>query len=71
MGVAFCLMALQSGYLPPCVGLNDLAFPLNAVSNSPKKSPQKALCFTFGFGGQNAILALSKQQITLKSSLSP
>ncbi len=71
MGVAFCLMALQSGYLPPCVGLNDLAFSLNAVSNSQKKNPQNALCFSFGFGGQNAILALSKQQITLKSSLSP
>ncbi len=60
IGVAFCLMALKSGYLPLCVGLNDLAFPLNAVINSHKKNPQNALCFSFGFGGQNAILALSK-----------
>ncbi len=60
IGVAFCLLALQSGYLPPCVGLNDLAFPLNVVINSHKNNPQNALCFSFGFGGQNAILAIRK-----------
>lgn len=61
LGVAFCLLALQSGYLPPCVGIKDLAFPINAVLNSHQNNPQNALCFSFGFGGQNAILALSKE----------
>ncbi|MGK7897355.1 MAG: beta-ketoacyl-ACP synthase [Xenococcus sp. (in: cyanobacteria)] len=60
IGVAFCLLALQSGYLPPCVGLKDLAFPLNAVINSYSNALQNALCFSFGFGGQNAILAIGK-----------
>ena len=60
IGAAFCLMALNTGYLPPCVGLNDLAFPLNVVINSSKKTPQNTLCFSFGFGGQNAILAIGK-----------
>ena len=60
IGVAFCLLALQSGYLPLCVGLSDLAFPLNAVIKPTKNNPQNALCFSFGFGGQNAILAIGK-----------
>ena len=60
MGVAFCLLALQTGYLPPCIGLKDLAFPLNVVRNSQKKNPQNAFCFSFGFGGQNAILAIGQ-----------
>ena len=60
MGIAFCLMALQSGYLPLCVGLQDLAFDLNIVLNSHKNNPQNTLCFSFGFGGQNAILAIGR-----------
>ena len=60
IGIAFCLLALQSGYLPPCVGLKNLAFPLNIVITAKKNNPQNALCFSFGFGGQNAILALGK-----------
>ena len=60
MGLAFCLMALKSGYLPLCVGLKDLAFPLNAVTKPKKDNPQNALCFSFGFGGQNAILAVGE-----------
>ena len=60
MGLAFCLMALKSGYLPLCVGLKDLTFPLNAVTKPKKDNPQNALCFSFGFGGQNAILAVGE-----------
>ncbi len=60
MGIAFCLLALQSGHLPPCVGLRNLAFDLNMVLNSQKKAPQNALCFSFGFGGKNSILAIGK-----------
>ena len=60
MGVAWCLMALDSGYLPPCVGLDKLDFKLNALKQTKQQPIKKALCFSFGFGGQNAVLALGK-----------
>ncbi|MDJ0743934.1 MAG: beta-ketoacyl-ACP synthase [Xenococcaceae cyanobacterium MO_167.B27] len=60
IGVAFCLMALKYGYLPPCVGLKQPEFDLNLVTKSYPASPKHTLCFSFGFGGQNAVIALSR-----------
>ena len=61
IGTAFCLMALRYGYLPPCVGLQELDFNhLNVVREARRKAIANTLCFSFGFGGQNAVLALGK-----------
>jgi 3-oxoacyl-[acyl-carrier-protein] synthase II len=62
LGVAFCLMALQEQILPPCIGLKESEFDLNLVTKSTTKNIKKVLCFSFGFGGQNAAIALSKSQ---------
>ncbi|WP_315790439.1 beta-ketoacyl-ACP synthase [Fischerella sp. JS2] len=60
LGVAFCLMALQQQILPPCTGLKQPEFDLNLVKEARKTKVQRVLCFSFGFGGQNAVLALEK-----------
>lgn len=60
MGVAFCLMAIKTGVLPPCVGLISTAYNLNFVNSHIQNYPQAALCFSFGFGGQNAVIAVGK-----------
>lgn len=60
IGAAFCLMALKYGYLPPCVGLEEPEFNLNFVTKSDRAAIKHALCFSFGFGGQNAVIALSQ-----------
>lgn len=58
LGAAFCLMALQQQILPPCVGLKQPAFELDLVTASRSSQIRTTLCFSFGFGGQNAVLAL-------------
>ena len=63
IGTAFCLMALRYGYLPPCVGLHELDLDfnhLNVVREARRKAIANTLCFSFGFGGQNAILAIGR-----------
>lgn len=60
LGIAFCLKALQTQILPPCVGLKESEFDINLVKNAYKSDIKQVLCFSFGFGGQNAILALRK-----------
>lgn len=60
LGVAFCLMALKHQLLPPCVGLKQLEFDLDLVSAPRRCALQQVLCFSFGFGGQNAVVALSR-----------
>ena len=56
IGSAFCLLTLQSQYLPPCVGLADPEFVLNFIGQARQARVKRALCFSFGFGGQNAAL---------------
>jgi 3-oxoacyl-[acyl-carrier-protein] synthase II len=58
LGVAFSLMALQHQILPPCVGLQQPEFDLNFITSAQKSKIQQVLCFSFGFGGQNAVIAL-------------
>jgi 3-oxoacyl-[acyl-carrier-protein] synthase II len=60
LGAAFCLMALRSGFLPPCVGLRQSDFELNLLRQAVQGDFHTALCFSFGFGGQNGVLALSR-----------
>ena len=60
LGVAWCLMAIKSDYLPPCVGLKELEFEVNVVRETQQQQISNALCFSFGFGGQNAVLAIGK-----------
>ena len=60
LGVAFCLMALRHQLLPPCVGLRTPEFDLNLVTAPRQSEIKQALCLSFGFGGQNAVVALGK-----------
>ncbi|MDX2228556.1 MAG: beta-ketoacyl-ACP synthase [Leptolyngbyaceae cyanobacterium bins.349] len=59
LGVALCLMALQQQQLPPTVGLTQPDFDLNFVRQTQPAHLQNALCLGFGFGGQNAAIALA------------
>ncbi|MBW4505435.1 MAG: beta-ketoacyl-ACP synthase [Scytonematopsis contorta HA4267-MV1] len=58
LGVAFSLMALQKQVLPPCVGLENPEFDLNFVTEVRDCEIERVMCFSFGFGGQNAVVAL-------------
>jgi len=58
LSVAFSLMALQHKILPPCVGLQQPEFNLNFITSAQESKIQQVLCFSFGFGGQNAVIAL-------------
>ena len=60
INTALTLMAMQHNYLPPCVGLKDIEFDLNLVTQAKKAGINHAMCFSFGFGGQNAVITLSK-----------
>ena len=60
LGVAFCLMALKHQLIPPCVGLKEPAFELDLVMTPRRAQIRSVLCFSFGFGGQNAVIALGK-----------
>ena len=60
LGAAFCLMALQDGILPPCVGCEEPEFDLDLVWVARRLAVRNALCLSFGFGGQNAAIALGR-----------
>lgn len=60
LGLAFSLLALRDQRLPPCVGLRSLAFPLDCIRQTQAASIQNCLILSFGFGGQNAVLAISR-----------
>lgn len=63
LGAAFCLMALQHQQLPPCIGLKETTFELDFVKTHRQGEIRQVLCFSFGFGGQNAVLALGQHQV--------
>ncbi|MEL6930262.1 MAG: beta-ketoacyl-ACP synthase [Cyanobacteria bacterium J06600_6] len=63
INTALTLMAMKQGYLPPCVGLKNLEFDLNIVTQAREAEINRAMCFSFGFGGQNAVITLSKEKI--------
>ncbi len=58
LSVAFSLLALQQQILPTCVGLSQPEFDLNFVTEVRQAEIRRMMCFSFGFGGQNAVIAL-------------
>ena len=58
LGVAFCLMSMKHQILPPCVGLKESEFDLNLIRAAHEGDIKKTMCFSFGFGGQNAVVVL-------------
>ena len=59
VSVALSLMSLKQQETLPCVGLKSPDFELNFASGpAAKPSLTNILCSSFGFGGQNAVLAL-------------
>ncbi len=58
LGVAFSLMSLKHQILPPSVGLKESEFDLNLVREACQNDVKRAMCFSFGFGGQNAVVVL-------------
>ena len=70
LGVAFSLMALQQQILPPCVGLKEPEFDLDLVKVARRGEVKRVLCFSFGFGGQNAVMALGSVECINSLSIS-
>ncbi|MBE9127349.1 beta-ketoacyl-ACP synthase, partial [Coleofasciculus sp. LEGE 07081] len=58
IGAAFSLMALKHQIVPPCVGLKESKFDLEFVTQAYSRDVRRVVCFSFGFGGQNAVMAL-------------
>lgn len=60
MGVAFACLALHHQVLPPSVGCRATDFDeLDIINTARPADLQNILCWSFGFGGQNAVLAIS------------
>ncbi len=60
LGLSFCLLAIHNQIAPPCVGLQQPDFSLNFVRQAQPARINLALCFSFGFGGQNAVVAIGQ-----------
>ncbi|MDZ8077564.1 MAG: beta-ketoacyl-ACP synthase [Nostoc sp. DcaGUA01] len=60
LGVAFSLMAIKHQILPPCVGLQQPEFDLEIVTATHFSNISYVVCLSFGFGGQNAAIALAR-----------
>ena len=58
MSVAVAFRSLQCQIIPPTVGCRDLEFDLNLVRQPAAIKLQNLMCWSFGFGGQNAVVAL-------------
>jgi len=58
--VALALQSLKTQIVPPAVGLNRPAFALNLAPEATSARLRNILCLSFGFGGQNAVLALTE-----------
>lgn len=62
IGTAFCLLALRHGVLPPSVGFRDQSIYPKLVTEAVEAEAKVALCLSFGFGGQNGVLALGRDR---------
>ena len=60
VGIALCLQSIITQILPPCVGLTNSEFDLDFVRNMRLGRIDRSLCLSFGFGGQNAAIALQR-----------
>lgn len=62
VGMAFCLQAIATQTLPPCVGLKNPEFDIDLVRVPRQTDLNNLLCLSFGFGGQNTAIAIGKWQ---------
>jgi 3-oxoacyl-[acyl-carrier-protein] synthase II len=63
LAVALTCYALRDQWLPPCVGLGEpeaAIGDLNFVRHTRSADVAIALCESFGFGGNNGVIALKK-----------
>ncbi|MGG6265294.1 beta-ketoacyl-ACP synthase [Leptolyngbya sp. AN03gr2] len=60
LGAAFCLMALRNQIVPPNVGIRNSEFGIAIARSAQSTKLENVLCFSFGFGGQNAIVAFGQ-----------
>ncbi|BAQ63593.1 beta-ketoacyl-ACP synthase [Geminocystis sp. NIES-3709] len=60
IATALSFLSLEKQILLPNTNLSCPEFDLNFCTQGEKYSLQKMLCFSFGFGGQNAVLAIRK-----------
>jgi 3-oxoacyl-[acyl-carrier-protein] synthase II len=60
VGIALCLQSIATQVLPPCVGLINSEFDLDLVMTPRNIRVDRLLCLSFGFGGQNAAIALQR-----------
>ncbi|MBE9013728.1 beta-ketoacyl-ACP synthase [Pseudanabaenaceae cyanobacterium LEGE 13415] len=60
LGAAFCLMALKHQIVPPNVGMRNRKFGIAIAQSAQSTKLENVLCFSFGFGGQNAIVAFGQ-----------
>ena len=68
IGVALCLLALRHGVLPPNVGDRGKSIYPKLVTEAVAREATVALCLSFGFGGQNGVLALGPALIPSRAS---
>lgn len=56
---AFCILAMQEGFLPPNINLEDPEPDLDLIANHARPArPARVLSNSFGFGGSNATILL-------------
>jgi 3-oxoacyl-[acyl-carrier-protein] synthase II len=60
VGIGLCLQAIATQTLPPCIGLKNPEFDLDLVMVPRSTDVTNLLCLSFGFGGQNAAIAIGK-----------
>lgn len=59
---AYCILAMEDGFLPPNINLRETDSGLDIVANAARVSrPARILSNSFGFGGSNGTLLLEKQ----------
>jgi 3-oxoacyl-[acyl-carrier-protein] synthase II len=62
IGAALALLALDQKILPPCVGLNQSAFPqLDVIKTARPQAIAATLTLAFGFGGVNSALVMAAE----------
>jgi 3-oxoacyl-[acyl-carrier-protein] synthase II len=61
IGAAICLKSLQTQTLSPTVGLHNPEYAaIDWVVKARQQTTETLLCLSFGFGGQNAAIALGR-----------
>jgi 3-oxoacyl-[acyl-carrier-protein] synthase II len=58
LSVAVAFQSLRYQMLPPTVGCQNLEFELSLVRQATTYDLESLMCWSFGFGGQNAVLVL-------------